>query len=191
MQENLYTFIRVFDNVLKPKTLENFTKVCKESKSFSDAEIVRNNQSQKDIKVRDTKTWYLNNSTEKSLTAVHWCNFFVYQFNNYINEYRKSFIEGFPFRINEIQVLKYGVGGHYDFHVDHGETIPRTISLIFFVNDDYEGGNLIFKKPNGPEQLSIEKKKNTLVIWPSNFLYPHGVSPVKSGERLSVVSWAI
>ena len=84
MQENLYNFIKVYQNVLKPKTLENFTKVCKESKSFIDAEIVRNNKSQKDLLVRDTKTWSLNNSMEKSLTAVHWCNYFVYQFNNHI-----------------------------------------------------------------------------------------------------------
>ena len=35
--------------------------------------------------------------------------------------------------INEIQILKYKIGGHYKFHTDLGPSNARSISLIFFV----------------------------------------------------------
>ena len=38
---------------------------------------------------------------------------------------------------------------------------------------------------------TVEKKANRMIIWPSNFLYPHSVKPVTEGIRYSVVSWAL
>ena len=37
--------------------------------------------------------------------------------------------------------------------------------------------------------MVIENKPNSLVIWPSNFIYPHRFTPVESGTRYSVVAW--
>ena len=182
MQDNLYSFVRVFENVLKPQTLNNFTKICKESKNFSEAQIVRNNKNIKDTFVRDTKTWHLTNSNEKSLTSVHWCNFFVHIFSNHIDKYRQSFDEAFPYRITEIQVLKYGIGGHYNFHVDPGEIIPRTVSSVFFVNDDYEGGETVINN------IKIKPKKGSIVIF-SNGLYLHNVNKIKNKERYTLIAW--
>ena len=90
-----------------------------------------------------------------------------------------------------IRILKYEKGGHYKFHTDHGPTTPRTLSLIYFVNDDFEGGNLNFKLVGSGGEMVIENKPNRLVIWPSNFMYPHRVTPVESGTRYSVVAWAL
>ena len=55
------------------------------------------------------------------------------------------------------QILSYGVGGHYSPHIDgeslwqspKGEliwkkSINRDISMVFYLNDDYEGGDFIF-----------------------------------------------
>jgi len=69
--------------------------------------------------------------------------------------------------------------------------IPRTLSFIYLINDDYEGGELIFATPDFKNDLTIEKKKNTLIVWPSNFMYPHMVKPVTKGTRFSVVGWAL
>ena len=93
--------------------------------------------------------------------------------------------------IYDIQILKYKIEGHYDFHTDHGKRTPRTISLIYFLNDDYEGGDLIFKLCNTNQTTKIKKIKNRLIVWPSNFMFPHKVSPVTNGERYSVVAWAL
>ena len=67
----------------------------------------------------------------------------------------------------------------------------RIYSCVFLINDDYEGGELAFKYPKSDEILKVEKKKNRLIIFPSNFLYPHTVLPVTKGERYSVVAWAL
>ena len=61
------------------------------------------------------------------------------------------------FLINDIQVLKYGKGGHYKFHTDHNTRIPRHYSCIFMINDDYEGGDLCFKYPKSEKITTIEK----------------------------------
>jgi len=99
-------------------------------------------------------------------------------------------MDNFGCRINDIQVLKYVPGGHYKFHIDDNTNIHRVLSLIYFVNDDYEGGDLVFKLIGTEEVLKVEKKKNRLIIWPSNFMYPHSVTPVLKGIRYSVVAWA-
>jgi predicted 2-oxoglutarate/Fe(II)-dependent dioxygenase YbiX len=94
--------------------------------------------------------------------------------------------------INDIQLLKYETGGFYTWHIDHaGEIIPRTMSCILFLNDDYKGGELIFRDPNGENEMAIKPKSSRLIIWPSSFMYPHTVKPVTEGTRYSVVAWAV
>ena len=123
---------------------------------------------------------------------MHWCNFLCYTLKIFINDYfnitkfQKSAQD-----IIDIQILKYEKGGHYRFHSDSSKNIHRILSCIFFINDDYQGGNLAFKYPFKENIVKIEKKSNRLVIFPSNFLYEHSVEPVISGERFSVVSWVL
>ena len=58
------------------------------------------------------------------------------------------------------------------------------LSIIGILNDDYEGGKLIMF-----EDKKIDTKKGDLLIFPSNFLYPHEIAPVIKGVRYSYVSW--
>ena len=52
------------------------------------------------------------------------------------------------------------------------------------LNDDFEGGDLVFFG-----NKVVEFKRGDLLIFPSNFLFPHRVEPVKSGIRWSYISW--
>ena len=70
-------------------------------------------------------------------------------------------------------------------------TVPRTLSIIFLLNNDYEGGNLCFREPNGSNEIMIENIPNRIVLWPSNFLYPHTIKPVTKGTRYSIVCWGL
>jgi hypothetical protein len=58
------------------------------------------------------------------------------------------------------------------------------LSIIGILNDDYEGGDLVMF-----EDKKIYTKKGDLIIFPSNFLFPHQISPVIKGIRYSYVSW--
>ena len=90
-----------------------------------------------------------------------------------------------------IKFIRYSPGQTMKNHCDHihdmfdGERkgIP-ILSIIGILNDDYEGGELIMF-----EDKKIDTKKGDLLIFPSNFLYPHEITPVTKGVRYSYVSW--
>ena len=51
--------------------------------------------------------------------------------------------------------------------------------------------NLIFYYPNNSQSAysKVELKTGDLVMFPSNFMYPHSVQPILSGTRYSIVCW--
>jgi Rps23 Pro-64 3,4-dihydroxylase Tpa1-like proline 4-hydroxylase len=111
-------------------------------------------------------------------------------FTHYKNQYCHTYkIIDHSINVSEIQLLTYPKGNFYKTHIDHFRSSPRTLSIVFLVNDNYEGGELCFELFN--ETIKIPKKQNSLIIWPSNFQYPHKVLPVSKGERYSIVSWAL
>ena len=97
------------------------------------------------------------------------------------------------------QLLRYGVGGHYRPHID-GRSIwvapnedkiwrkstDRDLSFVLFLNDDFEGGEFVFPDLH----IQVKPKPGLLVVFPSDQNYMHGVNPVTSGERYSIVTWA-
>ncbi len=96
------------------------------------------------------------------------------------------------------QILAYHPGGHYRPHID-GETlfndgsgtlkwvknVDRDISLVIYLNDDYEGGEIVFPK----QAISIKPRKGLLVAFPSSHHFLHGVNPVVKGDRYAIVNW--
>ena len=190
--KNLEDYVKVFENFLPNNLLEALTKICKNSDKFEDADILGVDHKGGHIKkdIRDTLKWTLEGLQSKTLTEVHWTNLLCYFFKKAVEKYLKNFDERLNFQVNEIQILKYKIGGHYKFHIDSDAVAPRTFSCIFLINDDYEGGDLVFKYPDSAKQYTIKRKKNTMIVWPSNFLFPHSVKPVTKGERYSIVSWA-
>jgi len=76
-------------------------------------------------------------------------------------------------------------GGEYKMHVDHMDLYPRVLSCSLILNDNYEGGNFVFFD----EEYLIEKKKGSVVMFPSNFCFPHAVTPVSNGDRHAIITW--
>ena len=120
-------------------------------------------------------------------------------FRNIVSEIINPFY-GIEILESEVpQILSYGVGGHYSPHVDgeslwqtpDGELIwkkstDRDLSMVLYLNDDYEGGDFIF-----PElKVRVRPEPGMLVCFPSNHHYRHGVEPVTKGQRYSIVCWA-
>lgn len=83
------------------------------------------------------------------------------------------------------QILKYGKGQHFTNHIDDHEKYHRRVSSVYYINDDYEGGEINFPRFN----ISYKPKANQMIVFPSTYVYNHSVSPVIDGERYSVVSW--
>lgn len=83
------------------------------------------------------------------------------------------------------QILKYGVGQKFTNHIDDHPDYHRRISTLYYINDEYYGGEINFPRFN----LSFKPKANQMIIFPSTYVYNHSVSPVTEGERYAVVSW--
>lgn len=85
--------------------------------------------------------------------------------------------------------------GKYDFHMDLGSDQPvcfRKLSCTILVNDDYEGGDLVFRglpedDGQGNKIVHYPKTPGTIIFFPS-FMY-HAVKPVTKGTRYSIVTW--
>jgi len=188
----LSNFIKIYNNCFDPKIVNSLIKYL-DAVDFEDATIVSDEQGNQiqDNSIRKTKT-YAFSLYSSSLTHIHWNNVLYKFFSDYIEEYKKDLnIFEIPLvGISDISALKYENTGFYTYHSDHCASIPRTLSCIFMLNDDYRGGELCFADPTGKNEHCIKPESNKLIIWPSNFMYPHTVKPVTKGRRYSVVSWA-
>ena len=178
-------YIKIYDNFIDYKTLSVFIKYVN-GLEFSDAGVSKFNKVNKNIRNTFSKTLCM---TSNSLSNVHWHNYLAHKFSqsflNYSRDYKNFSIE----KLETVEILKYEQGGFYIEHTDHFSAAPRTLSGIFFLNNDYEGGELIFNLDD--KDFVIEKKPNRFIIWPSNFLFPHRVTTVTKGIRYSVVTWIL
>ena len=105
-------------------------------------------------------------------------------FQPIIEEYRNEY--GVPIIAKEgIQLLKYGVGQFFAPHIDDSPKRPRRISYVYYVNDDYEGGEITFTN----FKVGFKPKAGQLLVFPSSYAYRHEVSPVISGTRYAMVQW--
>lgn len=85
------------------------------------------------------------------------------------------------------QLLRYGEGQFYKQHTDHFKQEPRTVSCSFALNDDFEGGGFAFFD----RDFVYRSFKGSVLMFPSNFMYPHEILPVTKGTRYSIITWFI
>jgi hypothetical protein len=96
----------------------------------------------------------------------------------------------------EPQVLRYEPGGRYERHADSEIYLPqydgwlrnmdRDISLLVYLNDDFEGGTLSFVRFN----YVYRPRAGDLVFFPSDNRYAHQADPLASGVRYVIASWS-
>lgn len=83
------------------------------------------------------------------------------------------------------QILKYNQNGHFVNHYDDCEQFKRTVSISYYLNGDFEGGEIEFQR----HALKIKPEENFAIIFPSNYVNNHIVHPVTSGTRYTCVGW--
>jgi hypothetical protein len=70
-------------------------------------------------------------------------------------------------------------------HVDTESAESNHIASIYYLNDDFTGGELCFPEFN----INIKPKPNSLVFFPGNENYLHEVKKISSGNRYSSSMW--
>jgi len=92
---------------------------------------------------------------------------------------------------NQSEFLKYDTSGHFSEHIDtvmsEKTEHTRKLTVIAILNSDFEGGKLYFKY--GTEKIYPRQEPGDVIVFPS-FLV-HGVEPVTSGIRRSIVTWLV
>ena len=136
--------------------------------------------------IRNVKGYSLNLETPTNL--FYW-NYIKREIQRLYFHYKYKFPKMESNKINQIDLLKYKPGGNYKIHTDHFSTTTRALSIIINLNDNYEGGDLVFTDQREMEVKRIKLQKNSIVFFPSNFLYPHKIEPVLKGTRYSIVAW--
>ncbi len=136
--------------------------------------------------IRNVKGYHLN--TETPTNNFYW-NYIKKEIERLYSFYKIKFPQMESSKINQIDLLRYTAGGKYDVHTDHGTNSPRHLSIIMNLNDEYEGGDLIFTDQKEKEIKRIKLTKGSIVFFPSNFMYPHSIQPITKGIRYSIVAW--
>jgi hypothetical protein len=111
-------------------------------------------------------------------------NIFFESFDPIEKKYMSTYGYTFP-NHEDYTILRYGVGQHFENHIDDHPNAFRRVSTVYFLNDGYEGGEIKFPRFN----VTIKPKANQMVLFPSTYTYNHLVKPVTKGTRYSVVSW--
>ena len=104
-----------------------------------------------------------------------------------INEYRKLFPEVASDIDTGYNLLRYNEGQFYVQHTDSFKQQQRSVSCSFLLNDDYVGGEFAFFD----REIMIKGAKGSIVMFPSNFMFPHEIMPVISGTRYSIITWYV
>ena len=144
--------------------------------------------------------YYENNRDKSDILKIMSSNIFTDLTYNKMGK-KEMLMNLIPFSTNnETQYTVYEQGGKYLWHIDSEYPSMRIANYIYYMNDDFEGGELelSYKRDvkyegefyNAPPfvELSADKviipKKNTLVIMPSDMW--HRVKPIIKGKRRTI-----
>jgi hypothetical protein len=179
--------IAVFENVFC-NSMEYIKKIQDENISWNSAEVLVNqdkHESGTNYKARDTDLIMLPHHTDTSNGLLQ---DFTREFHANMKPCLDKYKEMYYAKVEKFenpQLLRYGKEQKFHDHIDDHPFFTRRISLTYYLNDDYEGGDVEFKRHN----LRFKANKNNLLIFPSNFIYNHEVHKVTEGLRYVVVQW--
>jgi Rps23 Pro-64 3,4-dihydroxylase Tpa1-like proline 4-hydroxylase len=183
----LENYIHVFDNIVPAHFCEEILSEYKNSNDWLDALVgggVVNKSSRNcnQILISDYQIISKNNDIRRSIDdRLHKC----------VMEAITKYHEEHPlFKIDidtGYQLLRYNEGEFYTQHVDSFKEQQRSVSCSIILNEDYEGGEFAFFD----REIMIRSATGSVIMFPSNFMYPHEVMPVINGTRYSIITWLV
>ena len=145
-----------------------------------------------------TKT-YFSNEQELSVSFDNISESFLLKekiwqaIEQYILKDFKNFKEWFPGweGFSHLKFNKYSPNTRMTLHCDHIKTVfdgskrgIPILSVVLTLNDNYTGGDFIMW-----ENSTYNLNKGSILIFPSNFMFPHRVSEITAGFRYTCVTW--
>jgi predicted 2-oxoglutarate/Fe(II)-dependent dioxygenase YbiX len=82
-------------------------------------------------------------------------------------------------------LIRYTEGHMFGEHYDDMPGSNRKFGMTYYLNDDYEGGEVVFKN----FKIEYKADKYDLLVFPSAFPYVHSVNKITKGTRYVGVQW--
>jgi len=187
MSMNLKDYMKIYDNFFDQKMCKKILKELKTADwnlhSYNDPLTNTTMSYDKELSVA-----YLGELGDE-VTNQLWFGFkqYIDDLSPHIGDHYNSW-NGYT----QVRFNRYDKNTQMRLHCDHIHTIfdgstkgVPILTILGALNDNYEGGDLILWKSE-----KIELKAGSIMIFPSNFLYPHQVLEITKGTRYSFVSWA-
>jgi hypothetical protein len=93
---------------------------------------------------------------------------------------RYPWIPRLPTTFCGFQVQRTDVGEGFDWHADEDDR--RRLALIFYLNDDFEGGGTEFMH----QALTVRPRRGSLIMFPPYWTHVHRGQPVTRGRKYIV-----
>jgi predicted 2-oxoglutarate/Fe(II)-dependent dioxygenase YbiX len=188
MNKNIEFYVFQYSNFLDKETCENVLKEIKNLKW----------EEHRFYNLKEKK--YNNLSGEQELDSLYnlqsipiidalskklW-----FAIDKYVTSLNFKWFQGWQ-GYSSLKFNRYSLNKKMAEHCDHARDlfdgtrrgIPM-LSVVGLLNDDFKGGEFVMFR-----DVEIKLKRGDLLIFPSNFVYPHRVDPVTEGTRYSFVSW--
>lgn len=111
-------------------------------------------------------------------------NIFYSSFKDLEEDYKNEYLVSTSWH-DMYGILRYGPGQKVIDHYDDCIKFNRKISTVYYINDNYTGGEIVFPRFD----ITYKPVANSFLIFPATYVYNHSVTPVIEGTRYSVVSW--
>jgi len=186
MQDRLEDYVLVIENVVPKKLCKQVIKELKkvEWQKFKFYNYKKNNLKSLS-KEKELETSYDLIDSHNEMGEHLW-----YAIEKYVKHYNFPWFPGWN-GYTHLKYNKYKKGTLMAEHCDHihhmfdgnKKGIP-TLSCTGALNNDYEGGDFYMFKN---KKYKIDT--GSVIIFPSNFLFPHKVKEITKGTRYTYVSW--
>lgn len=146
--------------------------------------------------IRTNETWNQNQNHENWIDRVHSIDIFV---DLTVKDLAQKITNNIQIEIEKTlsvklnpscpSIIKWKVGNGQAPHADkqNNDGTPNLypqndIASLIYINDDYEGGEIYF--PN--QELKLKPLKNSLIFFPGDINFLHGVTTVTEGIRYTI-----
>ena len=105
--------------------------------------------------------------------------------NDLVQNYAKMYEINDLNPLHDWLLMQYLKGDYFKVHKDDLPDVIRTVSVVVYLNDAYEGGEIEFPDFG----ILFKPAVWDVLVFPSSFAYRHGVRSISDGVRYSAVNW--
>lgn len=184
MNTQLVDYIKVYRNIIPDDVCKNMVAELDKTTLLPHT-FYSHIQNQKLTRGNDPEFSNINSATNKLVMQSAW-----EAINNYIVKDLQFAWFGNWGGFSSPKYIRYSTGHSMPKHCDHIHDIftdvrgVPVVSVIGVLNSDFEGGELVLL-----DNSTFDLKQGDIIVFPSNFLFPHEVKTITNGRRYSFASF--